>query len=293
MQQLSNEETIRELARTMRFSEIFFDAFPVTRNRAAQWHFIAILLRLEANAEIGVRELRNDKECRNLIDSLKYQTRDHALKVLVDDCRDKDGGFIDHPEDRTKDRKYRLNHRFKAAATRYVQAFDAKLGFPDAQLDQLPPISAMKFIFGTLKDEYYPKWLELVSRLGKLWRPNESDQAAEFRDELRSKAPYWTILVTTWRHALGDRTISTDESGMWRATFDSMRGADPGEVKACIAYLSKKDGPQTLLRSRQNGVDVFAINPDYNDAFEWYAAEICELNNSLSEKLLSLPSSYS
>jgi hypothetical protein len=273
----------------MRFSEVFFDAFGISRDRVVQWQFVTILLRLQERLEVGFLKLRSDKQFKALVDSLKYETRDYAIWAIFDGCRNEEGPFVERPQDRTKNRTAKLNNNFSAAAARHVEAFRAKLGLADSGLGQLEPVEAMKCIFSVLNDDYYPVWRETVARLAK---HSGLDDPSEVRDELLRKAPYWVLVLTAWRRALGDRSVATDKAGLWRAAYDTLRGADPDELNPCVNFLSGDEGPKILIRSRQNKLEVYSINPKYNEPLSWYGNQIFQLNRSLEGRLLNLSNSY-
>jgi hypothetical protein len=284
---------LSEVIYVLKLSEIFFESFGTTGDRATQWPLLAFLLSKEKDSRILVRSLTEDKEFKKFLDDSDLLSRDYVFKTHIADFRNKQGALLQVEKSRKKDRALTLTDNFHHAASHYVALFVKKMGegrltWNVADFDRADVMECLKFIIGFQKKQYLPAWLTFGGQLAAVGETPELPKG-EIQDELRKHAPYWCLLLTAWRKYLGDSKVSVDISGLYRAVYDSMRDADPDEIKDCISYLSNNAGPRILIKTKMDGDELYLLNSEkYAAPFEWYTNELRQLHSTMLQSLQSI-----
>jgi hypothetical protein len=290
---VNNTGEIAEVVWSLKFSKIFFDAFQIDVDRVAQWRFLTFLLRFESGSKISVIELTGDDEFRKFLRKTGRRTEDYVFKeILVANFRNEHGSFLDLPKSQKQDRALTLNAHFHAAVKSYLTHFidlmsEGNLTWNIHSANQEQILKRFKTLINFQNKRYYPPWLDCIGKLADLAKTDGLSKK-EIADDLEAHAPYWSLLLSVWRKHLGDTQVSTTSSGLWRAVFDTMRGADPVEVKNCLAFLTGKGGPNILKEEKIDGRIFHRLLPKFESVLGSYVSELIAARPQLLGELQSI-----
>jgi hypothetical protein len=295
---LTAKEIREQIAHILAYSKARFEAFKIAGDRVEQWRFLAILLRHEKGLRVSVDELRKDKDFKKLIDDTGLNTHVYVLKNLVARFRNENDRFLNAEKSRKKNRVLSFTAEFTKAAKRYVELLCAMSGeqlpnLDDEEIDQSAFVACLKEVIGFQEQRFWPSWLRFIKKIasGRIAADYSSDDVF---DEMRRHAPYWPLLLTAWRHHLGDEEASVSAAGLYWSVYDNMKSSiDPHEIEHCISFLTKESGPKLLLRRRSDVAITHPLNADlYGEHFRAYSNELIEDHQDLQNCLRSLTSPY-
>ena len=283
----------QESAYLLKFSGVLFDSFGEVGDRVIFFRFLGIVLAVAVQNKgmVPVRTLRDFDGTERMLNSLKARSKEYLFKGLIDDFGNTEGAFFDMPPTQNADRALKLNAHFYQAAADYLQLFAERLS--DGHLDWEVSTSRPDEIFIRLhtaisfqQKRHYEEWKRFVGQLA-LKGKNDSYSENEIKEELMAHAPYWSVLLTVWRHYLGDpdQNLSVSLKGLTRATSDAMRDVDPRELLSCLSFLTHTDGPKIFEKTKGGGRELYLLNAEHRPGFVAYSQAMMRLHPELIEQL--------
>jgi hypothetical protein len=271
----------------------FFKAFAIENDRANQWLFLAFLLKKEKGRKVLLRDLLDDENNKDFVLFLadfKAKTPDHVLKkILIKGFNTKHSHLIKLEAGKSTHRGILLTDEFVKLARVYVQSFIKLMGGGKFDWKTNEADDVMKY-FKILIDyqdkHYYPLWITFIDEVAKAGIATKYSKPQVFK-KIKKGAPCWPMLLTSWRYHLGERKdIRVNSIGLYKAVFDSMHGANPNEIGACLSFLVKEGGPKLLIPTPINGDPWYLPNTkDYASQFISYTTKLKGLHAQMLKSL--------
>lgn len=277
----------------LKFSGVLFDSFGEIGDRVIFFRFLGIVLAVAVQHEgvVPVRGLRDFDATKRFLTSLKARSKEYLFKGLIEDFGNADGAFFDMPLSQNADRVLTLNAHFYQAATKYLGLFVERLsdGRLDWEVSASRPSEVLDRFHTAIsfqQKRHWEEWKRFVTQLA-LKGKSASYSEDEIKEELLAHAPYWSLLLTVWRHYLGDpdKSLSVSLKGLTRATTDAMRDVDPRELLGCLGFLTHNDGPKIFKKTKPGGVEVYLLNGEYEASFAAYSETMMRLHIELLDHL--------
>ena len=284
----------QESAYLLKFSGVLFDSFGEVGDRVTFFRFIGLVLAVavQNNGVVPVRALRDFDGTEQMLKSLKARTKDYLFQNLIERFGNTDGAFFDMPPKQNADRVLTLNTHFYQAAADYLHLFGERLS--DGRLDWQVRTSRPHELLDRLhtaisfqQKRHYEEWKLFIGQLAFKGQSHFYPESV-IKAELMARAPYWSVLLTVWRHYLGDpdQNLSVSLKGLNRATSDAMRDIDPRELLSCVSFLTHADGPKILKKNKKEGsTELYSLNPEYEPSFVAYTQAMIKLHPELIEQL--------
>ena len=284
----------QEAAYLLRFSGVLFDSFGEVGDRVIFFRFLGIVLAVAVQNEgvIPVRTLRDFDDTNRFLSSLKPRSKDYLFARLIEGFGNSKGVFFDMPSSQGADRALKLNGHFYRAATQYLGLFvdrlsDGRLDWDVSESKPAEVLDRLQTIIAFMQRQHMEEWKRFVAQLA-LKGKNESYREEEIKEELLAHAPYWSMLLTVWRHYLGDpdEGLSVSLKGLTRATNDAMRDVDPRELLGCLSFLTRDDGPEIFKKTKRDGIELHLLNAiNYESNFAAYSEAMIRLHTELLDHL--------
>jgi hypothetical protein len=281
-----------EIGRILGYSEVFFEAFRISSDRADQWQFLTFLLRKENNLRIQVRGLMKDKKFKKFLENSGLDTPDYVFRKLIAGFRNEDGKFLEVERSGKKDRALVLTDTFLNAARRYVELFFKKMSGTElpwsSTISSSVIVDSLKPLIGFQELHFWLSWLRFIKNIAAVKLATNFSQS-EVRKEMRDHAPCWALLLTAWRYHIGDRKVSVDDSGLYRTVYDNMRGVKPRELEHCISFLTQEGGPKLLIPTKVEGNNLYLLNASkYEVQFNSYVIELIGHHQKMLREVRSI-----
>lgn len=286
----------QESAYLLKFSGVLFDSFGEVGDRVIFFRFLGIVLAVAVQNKgvLPVRTLRDFDGTERMLNSLKARSKDYLFQGLIEDFGNTEGAFFDMPPKQNADRVLKLNAHFYQAAVNYLELFAVRLS--DGRLDWEVSASRPDEILIRLHTaisfqhkKHYEEWKRFIGQLA-LKGKNDTYSENEIKEELMAHAPYWSMLLTVWRHYLGDpdQNLSVSLKVLTRATNDAMRDIDPRELLSCLSFLTHSDGPKIFKKIKRSSGEVYLLNAEHEPSFAAYSQAMVRLHPELIEQLQQL-----
>jgi hypothetical protein len=283
----------QESAYLLKFSGVLFDSFGEVGDRVIFFRFLGIVLAVAVQNKgiVPVRALRDFEGTERMLNSLKARTKEYLFQGLIEGFGNTEGAFFDMPPNQNADRALKLNAHFYRAAANYLELFAVRLsdGRLDWEVSAARPgeiLIRLHTAIAFQQKRHYEEWKRFIGQLA-LKGQNHNYPENVIKEELMAHAPYWSILLTVWRHYLGDpdQNLSVSLKGLARATSDAMRDVDPRELLSCLSFLSHPDGTKIFEKTKGGGRELYLLNAEHEPSFVAYSQAMIKLHPELIEQL--------
>ena len=283
----------QESAYLLKFSGVLFDSFGEVGDRVTFFRFLGLVLAVavQNNGMVPVRTLRDFDGTEQMLKSLKARTKGYLFQGLIENFGNTEGAFFDMPATQNADRALKLNAHFYQAAADYLHLFAERLsdGHLDWQVSTSRPeeiLIPMHNAIANQQKRHYEEWKRFIRQLAHKGQSHSYPENV-FKEELMALAPYCSVLLTVWRHYLGDPdpNLSVSLKGLTRATSDAMRDIDPRELLSCLSFLTHTDGPKIFEKTKGGGRELYLLNAEHEPGFVAYSQAMMRLHPELIEQL--------
>ena len=272
---LAAAETVK---RMLLFSQLFFGAFPVEREREKCWQFLHFILQTQENGRLRKSHLTSgNKDFAHVLEDAADKNK--ALAALLD-CFNEDRVFLE-PVEGKQIRAYELTTAFDNAVKDYLLKFFALFhsGLPH-QVDGMNVATRrdlLKSIFSFQFEDLYPAWTNHIEALANQ-RAKSEKQKKEFASELGDRPPYWAITLMCWEKFLRDPHNSFDLVNINNGVKDVMLTSNPIEVVECFNFLSRDDVAFFVPADRPK---KYRFSESYTDVMLAYTKRVDLLESQL------------
>ena len=260
------------------FSQLFFGAFPVTREREKCWQFLHFILQAQEDGRLRKSHLTSgNKDFAHVLDDAADKNK--ALAALLD-CLNEARVFL-KPVNGKQVRAFELTTAFDNAVKDYLLKFFTLFhsGHPH-QVDRMNVVTQrdlLKSIFAFQFEELYPVWTDHTKALANQ-RAESEKQKKEFASELGDRPPYWAITLMCWENFLRDPYSSFDIENINNGVKDVMLTSNPLEVVECFNFLSRDDVAFFVPADRPK---KYWFSASYTDVMLAYTKRVGELESQL------------
>ncbi len=262
---ISNSEAIEIIEHLLSFSKVYFAAFRMPRDRVRFWRFLLLVLRIERkNPGTPIRGDFSTSEVKVVLGATaKPDNVRHWREWLVSHFREPDGEpFLEDapaavnnlPNIPTtnmeghrprgapqKVKFYKFSKAFNTPAAKYVEG----LLIDVMKLEALAPnfrsfseeqkTQTFRLVIQFIEQSYYPLWIAFVDDISKA--VGRAGRSRRFKSALVDHAPYWAIILLTWRQMLQGVHPPLTERNYMADVETALREVQRTEVETALASM--------------------------------------------------------